>query len=128
LKRPFSEDGVFSLKTISVLLKILKHIKKNDDETVRDFQDRFEDIIYQIPLSHHPEKKYIFYLYTHALLVHLGFPLSKRGPRTLNEAQNMAARIKKNISLSKIRYLFTSCTLSMEILVSLENFIVDFQE
>jgi hypothetical protein len=40
----------------------------------------------------------------------------------------MAARIEQNISLSEIRYLFTSGTLSMESLVSLENFIVDFQE
>jgi len=128
LKRPFSEDGVFIWKTISVPLKILKRIKKIEDETIKDFQDRFEDILYQIPLSHHPKEKYLFYLYTHALLVHLGFPLSKRGPRILNEAHSMDARIDKNISLSKIQYLFTSGTLSMEIVVALNNFIVNFQE
>jgi len=61
-------------------------------------------------------------------LAHLGFPLSKRAPRTLYEAHNMATRIEQNISLSKIRYLFTSGTLSRESLVALENFIVDFQE
>jgi hypothetical protein len=116
------------LEDISVLLKRLEHIKQTEDETVRDFQDRFEDILYQIPESHHPEEKYLVHLYTHALLVHLGFPLSKRGPRTLNEAHSMAARIEQNISLSEIRYLFTSGTLSMESLVALENFIVDFQE
>jgi hypothetical protein len=116
------------LEDIPVLLKRLEHIKQTEDETVRDFQDRFEDILYQIPESHHPEEKYLVHLYTHALLVHLGFPLSKRSPRTLNEAHSMAARIEQNISLSEIRYLFTSGTLSMESLVALENFIVDFQE
>jgi hypothetical protein len=60
--------------------------------------------------------------------VHPGFPLSKRSPRTLNEAHSMAARIKKNISLSEIRYIFTSGALSIKSLVSLKNFIVDFQE
>jgi hypothetical protein len=59
--------------------------------------------------------------------MHLGFPLSKRGPRTLHEAHSMAVRIEQNI-LSEIRYLFTSGTLSIESLVALENFIVDFQE
>jgi hypothetical protein len=46
----------------------------------------------------------------------------------LNEAYNMATRIEKNISISEIRYLLTTFTLSMESLFSLENFIVDFQE
>jgi hypothetical protein len=60
--------------------------------------------------------------------VHLGFPLSKRGPRTLNEAHSMATIIEQNISLSEIRYLFTSGSLSREIVVSLENIIFDFHE
>jgi hypothetical protein len=60
--------------------------------------------------------------------VHLGFPLSKKGPRTLDEAHSMAKRIKQNISLSKIRHFFTSGTFSVESLFSLETFTVDFQE
>jgi hypothetical protein len=116
------------LEDISVLLKILKHIKKTEDETVRHFQDRFEDILYQTPESHCPEDKYIIHLYTNVLLVHLGFLLSKKGPRTLDEAHSMAKRIKKNISLSEIRHFFTSSTLSVESLVSLETFTFDFQE
>jgi hypothetical protein len=103
-------------------------MKQAEDETARDFQDRFENMLYQIPESHHPEEKYLLHLYTHALLVHLGFPLSKRSPSTLNEAYNMAARIEQNISLSEIRYLRSEGTLSMESLFSLENFIIDFQE
>jgi hypothetical protein len=116
------------LEYISVLLKILEHINKTKDETIRHFQVMFEDILYQIPKSHHLEDKYIIHLYTNVLLVHLVFLLSKKGPRTLVEAHNMAKRIKKSISLFEIRHFFTSGTFSVENLVSLETFTVDFQE
>jgi hypothetical protein len=128
LEETFLKRWGFQLEDVQALLKELEYAKQTEDETVRHFQDRFEHILYQIPKSHRPKDKYIVHLYTHALLVHLGFPLTKRGPRTLNEAHSMAARIEQNISLSEIRYLFTSGTLSMESLVALENFIVDFQE
>jgi hypothetical protein len=72
--------------------------------------------------------EYVVHLYTHAILAHLGLPLNKRDPRTLNEAYYMATRIERNISLSGIKDLFTSGTLSMESLFSHENFVDDFQE
>jgi hypothetical protein len=128
LEETFFERWGIQLEDISVLLKRLEHIKQTEKETIRHFQDMFEGILYQIPEIHHPEDKYIIHLYTNALLVHLGFPLSKKGPRTLIESHIMATRIEKNISLSKVRHLFTSCTLSMEGLVSLETFTVDFQK
>jgi hypothetical protein len=128
LEETFLEKWGIQLEDISVLLKRLEDIKQTENETLRDFQGRFENTLYQIPKSHPPEDEYIVHLYTHALLVHLGFPLSKRGPRTLNGAHSMVARIEQNISLSEIRYLFTSGTLRMESLVALENFIVDVQE
>jgi hypothetical protein len=127
LEETFLEKWGIQLEYISVLLKRFKHIKQTENETLRDFQDRFEDTLYQIPKSHHPEDEYIVHLYTHALLVHLGFPLSKRGPSTLNEAYDMATKIEQNISLSGTKDLFTSDTLSMESLFALDNFIVDFQ-
>jgi branched-subunit amino acid permease len=83
-------------------------------------------ILYQILESHRPEEKCIIHLYTNVLLVHLGLSISI--PRMLDEAHNMAKRIKKNISLSKIRRFFTSCTFSVESLFSLETFTIDFQE
>jgi hypothetical protein len=128
LEETFLEKWGIQLEDISVLLKRFEHIKQTENETLRDFQSRFEGTLCQIPRSHRPEDEYIVHLYTHALLVHLGFPLSKRGPRTLNEAYGMATRIEQNISLSGIKDIFTSDTLSMESLFSLENFIVDFQE
>jgi hypothetical protein len=62
------------------------------------------------------------------ILAYLGLPLSKKGPRTLDEAYDMAIGIEQNISLSGIKDLFTSGTLSMESLFSHENFVDDFQE
>jgi hypothetical protein len=113
---------------IPVLLEELKHIRQAEDETVRDFQDRFENMLYQIPESHHPEERYLVHLFTHALLGYLSFPLDKITPRTLDEAYNMAAVIEEKISLFDIGCLFTLSTLNGEIFFTLENFIIDFQK
>jgi hypothetical protein len=45
------------LEDIPVLLERLEHIKQAEDEIDRDFQDRFENMMYQIPENHHPEEK-----------------------------------------------------------------------
>ena len=102
--------------------------KTNENETLWNFQSRFELTLYHIPKGHRPENKYIVHIYTHALLAHLGFPLSKRSPSTLDEAYGMAKRIEQNISLSGIKNLFTSGNFNMEILFARENFIDDIQE
>jgi hypothetical protein len=60
--------------------------------------------------------------------VHLGFPISKKDPKTLQEAHNMPREIEENISLSNKRHLFTPDSLSLERLVSLETFTDKFQE
>jgi hypothetical protein len=80
LEETFLKTWGIKLENIPVLLKRLEHIKQTKNETVKQFQDRFKDILFQIPGSHHPEDKCLIYLYTNALLVHLGFPLSKKGP------------------------------------------------
>jgi hypothetical protein len=60
--------------------------------------------------------------------VHLGFLLSKKGPKTIHEAYHMAIEIEANISLFKEGHLFTPDTLSLERLFSLETFTSNFQE
>jgi hypothetical protein len=71
--------------------------------------------------------------------VHLGFLLSKKGPKTIQEAYHMAIQIEENISLFKENTSFTPeikvddpkdtpDTLSLERLVSLEIFVSKFQE
>jgi hypothetical protein len=128
LEETFLKRWGIELEDIQILLKRLEYIKQTENETIRKFQDRFENLLYQIPRSHHARDKYLVYLYTNALLVHLGFPLSKKGPKTLHEAHNMALEIEANISLSKGGHVFTPDTLSLQRLVSLENFTGDFQE
>jgi hypothetical protein len=97
LEETFLKRWGMKLEDIQTLLKRLEYVKQTENETVRDFQDRFEDLLYQIPRNHHPEDKYLVYLYTNALLVHLGFLLSKKRPKTLYEAYNMAVQIEENI-------------------------------
>jgi hypothetical protein len=127
-EKTFLERWGIQLEDIPTLLKELEHIKQAEDETVGDFQDRFENMLYQIPESHHPEERYLVHLFTRALLGYLSFPLDKRTPRTLDEAYYMAAVIEEKISSLEIRCLFTSSTLNGESLFTLENFIIDFQE
>jgi hypothetical protein len=86
LEEVFLKEWGIILGEISVLLKIFEHIKQAENETLFDFQSRLEGTLCQIPRSHRPEDKYIVHLYIHAILAHLGLPLSKKGPRTLNEA------------------------------------------
>jgi hypothetical protein len=45
LEETFLKRWGIQLEDISVLLKRLEHIKQTEDETVRHFQDRFEDIL-----------------------------------------------------------------------------------
>jgi hypothetical protein len=135
----FLRNWGMKLKDVQTLLKKLDCIRQTENETVRDFEGRFQRLLYQIPATYTPEEKYLVYLYTNALLVHLGFLLSKKRPKTLNEAYSMAIQIEANISLSKGKHIFslgtkiddpkdTSDTLSLEKSVSLGAFTVDFQE
>jgi hypothetical protein len=113
---------------IPILLKNFQDIKQRENETLFDFQSRFEDTLYQILNSHRPGRKYVVHHYTHAILAHLGVPLRKRAPKTLDEAYGMAKEIKNNIFSSGINDLCTSGTLTMESLYSHKDLVDDFQE
>jgi hypothetical protein len=124
----FLEEWGIQSEDISVLQKNFEDIKQTENETLFNFQDRFEDTLHQIPASHRPKQEYVVHLYTHAILAHLGLPLRRRAPKMLNEAYGMAKEIEQNISSSGIKDLFTSGTLTMESLYSHENLADDFQE
>jgi hypothetical protein len=128
LEEIFLEEWGIQLEDISVLLKNFEHIRQTENETLWNFQSRFEHTLYQIPKGHCPENKYIVHIYTRALLAHLGLPLSKKSPGTLDEAYGMAKRIEQNISLSGIKDLFTSGDFNMGSLFARKNFIDDIQE
>jgi hypothetical protein len=80
-EKTFLERWGIQLEDIPALLKELEHIKQAEDETVRDFQIRFENMLYQIPESHHPEERYLVHLFTRALLGYLSFPLDENNPK-----------------------------------------------
>jgi hypothetical protein len=124
----FLEKWGIKSEDIPVLLKKFEDIKQRENETLFDFQSRFEGTLYQIPKSHRPEREYVVRHYIHAILPHLGVPLRKRAPKTLDEAYSMAKEIKDNIFSSGMNDLFTSGTLTMESLYSHEDLADDFQE
>jgi hypothetical protein len=139
LEEVFLEEWGIKLEEIQTLLKRLQYAKQAKNETVWNFRNRFEGLLYQLPRDHYPEDKDLMYLFTNALLVHLGFLASKKNPKTLHEAGNMALQIKENIFLSRIKYVFslgsnindyedTSDALNLEKLLSLETSTADFQE
>jgi hypothetical protein len=127
-EKVFFERWGIQQEDIPVLLKELKHIRQAEDETVKEFQIRFENMLYQIPKSHHPEERYLVHFFTCALLGYLSFPLDEITPRTLDEAYYMAVMIEENISSFDIGCLFTLSTLNGENLFTLESFIIDLQE
>jgi hypothetical protein len=90
LEETFLEKWGIKLEYIHMLIKILEYMKQNKNETVKEFHTRFVNLLQQVPRSHRPEDKYLVYLYTNALLVKLGFLLSKKSPRKIQEAYKMA--------------------------------------
>jgi hypothetical protein len=110
LEETFLKRWNIKIENIHMLIKRLKYMKQTQNETIKEFHTRFDNLLHQIPRSHHHEDKYLTYLYTNALLVHLGFLLSKRGPRSIQESYYMAIKIEANISLFKGEHLFTPRT------------------
>jgi broad specificity phosphatase PhoE len=105
LEEIFLKKWGMKLEDIQTLLKRLEYVKQIENETLKDFQVRFEGLLYEIPRSHHPGDKYLVYLYTNALLVHLGFLLNKKEPKTIYDAYYMAKQIEENVSLSKGKHI-----------------------
>jgi hypothetical protein len=107
------------IEDVQSLLKELEGIRQKESEIVRTFCARFQKVLYQIPPGHRPEERYLVYLYTNGLQGHLSFLLSKKNPKTLSEAHNMAIQIEKNLYLTRANAMDI---LSLIKLVSHENF------
>jgi hypothetical protein len=128
LEETFLMSWGMKLEDIQILLKGLRYIRQAEDETIRDFEVRFQMFLYQIPRSHYPEDKYLMYLYSNALLGHLSFLLNKKGPKKLKEAYNTAIKIEANISLFRKGHPFTTYAFILERLVSIEILTENSQE
>jgi hypothetical protein len=53
----FLEEWGIQSEDIPILLKNFEDIKQSENETLFDFQSRFEGTLYQIPASHRPERR-----------------------------------------------------------------------
>jgi hypothetical protein len=115
----FLANWTMKAEVIQSLLKELEGIRQKESEIVKAFGFRFEKLLCQIPQSHRPEEKYLVYIYTNGLQGHLSFLLSKKNPKTLAEAHNMAIQIEKNLSLTRANAMDI---LGLIKLVSHENF------
>jgi hypothetical protein len=124
-ERVFLARWTLGMEDIQSLLEELEGIKQAESENVRDYSTRFRETLHQFPPSHHPEDKYLVYLYTKGFQAHLSFLLDKRKPKTIPQAHKMAMEIERSLSMTKTDAMDT---LSMMKLVSHKDFVEDTQE
>ena len=85
---------IWSVKEyINILLIRLNNLTKQENETVREFHDKFESLVQKILVSHHPSDNFLLFLYTKAFTGQMGFLLRDKAPKTIQEAQEVATRI-----------------------------------
>jgi molybdopterin-guanine dinucleotide biosynthesis protein A len=84
-----------------VLLKKLNHINKNENDIVREFHTRFQKLSQQIPRTYRPRPQFLIFLYIRAFSRQSKLMLDKKGPRSIQEAYDMATEVEANISSSK---------------------------
>jgi hypothetical protein len=84
-----------------MLLIRLNNLVKQENETIREFHNKFETLLQKIPMSHHPSPSFLLFIYTKALTGQLGYLLRDKNPQTIQEAQEVATRIEDNLSSSK---------------------------
>jgi hypothetical protein len=85
----------------NVLLMRLNSLTKAENETVQEFHDKFERIVQQIPVSHHPSSSFLTFLYTKAFSGQLKIFLNIMKPRTIQEAFDIATQVEAKIPSSK---------------------------
>jgi hypothetical protein len=124
-ERVFLARWTLGMEDIQSLLEELEGIKQTESEIVRAYSARFREVLHQFPPSHHPEDKYLVYLYTKGLQVHLSFLLDKKKPKTVPEAHKMAMQIESSLSMTKTDAMDN---LSLMKLVSCQTIVKDAQE
>jgi Tfp pilus assembly protein PilN len=50
----------------NMLLTRLNNLVKQENETIREFHNKFETLLQKIPLSHHPSPSFLLFIYTKA--------------------------------------------------------------
>jgi hypothetical protein len=70
----------------NILLTRLTKIKKSENEIVREFNARFENLFQQVPSNHHPRKDYLIFHYIKDFPIHFQYLLKDKGPTTIQES------------------------------------------
>jgi hypothetical protein len=78
----------------NMLLQRLNYIKKNENETVREFHTRFQKLSRHLPRTYRPGHNFLLFLYIRAFLGQSGFLLDKKGLRSIQEAYDMATEVR----------------------------------
>jgi hypothetical protein len=58
-----------------MMLIRLNNITKQENETVRELHDKFESVVRNIPVSHHPLDNFLLFVYTKSFTGQMGFIL-----------------------------------------------------
>jgi hypothetical protein len=67
----------------NMLLIRLNNITKSENETVREFHDKFERLVQKISVSYHPSNNFLLFIYNKASTGKIGFLLKDKAPKTI---------------------------------------------
>jgi hypothetical protein len=91
-----------------VLINKLNQIRKNENETIREFHTRFQNLSQQLPRTYHPRPQFLIFLYIREFLGQSKLFLDKKVLRSIQESYKMAIEVEANISSSKEEQSFVS--------------------
>ena len=99
LKTAF-EEGWGECKDNRYLSAALSTVKRNENETLEDFNRKFNQIVHKLHNDIKPPEATILIYYLDAFDCELGFQTWKKDPQNIKAAQYAAMKIEKNMTAS----------------------------
>jgi hypothetical protein len=93
-------DKWLEKKDVWFLLSALTNIKRNENETIDEFDKRFDNIVQDIPQTHQPTADTILMYYMNAFQGNFSFFLHTANPTTLALPRSMP-RVLMKIGISQ---------------------------
>jgi uncharacterized protein YktB (UPF0637 family) len=90
LDETFLKIWNIKIQDINMLINKLNNIKKSENETVKEFHDRFRGLVQQILASYHLSHNFLLFLYTKSFTGQIGFPIIDKSPITIQEVYDMS--------------------------------------
>jgi hypothetical protein len=84
-----------------MLLIRMNNLVKQENETIIEFHNKFETLLQNILVSHHPSPSFFLFIYTKAFTGYIGYLLRDKNPQMIQESQEVETRIEENLSSSK---------------------------